>query len=531
MDQPPVGTKRKLSRKNHGTLITTSQALPASAETYTTPTHNPHMSGITLQTKQLSYRALLSTSLLLTAMITLTGCDASEYQSAQKKQRDQAEQALKQATVHMNNAASGGFHEKLAPDADFDIAQYRLEQLSKATQLLNDAPPVPAMEYAAASLGSNIASTEARHGLNNTLEAWTLQTARATRLIGLVSAINSANIIATEQAKVDSTQAIAAIRQTEKELIARNDGLQADSKKQQDLADALQKSIDQNNKGHRDNMAEADKLSREAYTAKGQMQYDLYIRASTAKQVANNFSSKVSLDEAKISIHTAQLKLNSTILAGIKEQIAQSRQSIEVITQRAQQRAEQVRKATEAGKQNASDFDTVFKQFAQLQLDGITAPLQDVNAKFAQAVQQGQNAMQNAPGSAGALAAIHYNATRTEFGNALGQQALIHSAYAQTLQTLADALGAALPNRVSQINDAITDANKAADDARAAAKTHLEESDKEFETLAQGGSATQRSIVLRNRIAAQHALARVTDDSSYLDRAKTFQQQLANPDQ
>jgi hypothetical protein len=477
-----------------------------------------------LSIKQTFYRGSTSTCLLLAALVTLAGCEPSQ----ESADRAEAEKAIAQATEHMDNAASGGFHTTLTPESSFDIDEYRVQQLNQATQALSHRAVMqsPSMRTAAASLSSNIATTEARSGLHDALEAWTMQTARATRLIGLVSAIQNANVIATEQAKVNANDAIASIRQTEKALIARNDGLQAETQKIKARADALRKTIDDNLKARQAKIVEADEISRQAYTAKGQMQYDLYLQASASKTAANQHASKANLAEAELSIEEAQLKLNATTLASIKEQVNQARQSIELLSQRSQQSADQASAASELATEKAGEFDEVFKQFAQQQLDGVTTPLQTVNEKFEQAISQSQSAM-----AAGVMAAIHHNVTRAEYGAALGQQAMIHDAYAQTLQTLVDALGQTLPNRVSQIRDAIAAAKQSAATARETAKTHLTESDKELENLTDGGAPNQRSIVLRNRIAANHTLARVNNDGSFLDTAKALEQQLNNPNQ
>jgi len=392
---------------------------------------------------------------LLAGSLPLVGCEQRES----NKQQMEAQRQFEQAYTHLERATSGTRHEKRGEDSP-SIGEYRRAQLQEAAEqikgLTNQGPA--AQKAAAMALIAESHTAKARMHARTAGDLWTHQTPLASELSSHASSIRSAQTVASEHAKVDHEQYLGDLNAQQAELVAEIDRLKTDitdvRSTVEDLREQVQTATDKRN----ELVAEAEQLSRKAFAAEGQAQYDLYVKAASATRAADRQTAAADMAAAKLSVEHARLRVLEMNLKHAEQLLAEVRDAIE----KAQQRRTDVKQITSESNQRietlTTQFNEKFTQYVARQTEQIDQAFADAAEQYQAAIDQYTAAKNVAPSETRQAFELELAAMQGQLGQVHAQHETINKAYVNTLKSLSENARDALP----RINESIQQAHDAA---------------------------------------------------------------------
>ncbi|MBI1370434.1 MAG: hypothetical protein GC162_17500 [Planctomycetes bacterium] len=460
---------------------------------------------------------------ILAVSVLLCACS----QRDDNKQQVDAGRKFNKAFEELAKAESGTRQEKRDADSP-PIEEYRQAKLQAAA---NELKPLTstgrgAQQLAARNLIAETSASKARLLARDAVLAWTDQTPLASELISDASSIRMARVIATENGKVDMTAYLADLRKQEQDLVAQQESLNGQvAELQKSVEDMRAQAQDLNDKRMK-KAAEADELSRKAFKAEGQMQYDLYVQAAGATREADKLTAdadlitaKLSVDHAKLRVAQKQVEHSGILLGEVRDAIKQAQQrgtDVAKLASDSQERAENLTKK----------FDEQFKSFVSTQADKIDAVFAESMKNYDDAVNGLTTASGVAPQASKSLADLELAGLRAEMGQVLHQQSVIDATYLDLLKSLGESVSSTLPDRATALTEAQTAAEARANKAKDAAKDALVTAAETLQKLTEASDKEVQRTALGQLIQVNLSLGSVTGNTEYNDSATKLRSQL-----
>jgi hypothetical protein len=413
------------------------------------------------------------------------------------------------------------------------INEYRQEQFKKAGEELAPLSKEgrAAQQMATQLLLAEVHASAARNLVAKAAIAWGQQGTVATTLISTASSLRITNSFAAKTGAVDYTAPLTELRTVEKAAVAKQDELAAEVKKGSETVATLEGQIKEATAGRQAKAAEADDLARKAFTAKGQAQYDLYVKSAAATRESDKLNAKNDLTAAKLDIEQAQFKVAQARLDGTKEELAQTREAIKALEKRGEDNTQIVASAKkDAGTLDAS-FAEQFKKLSMTQQQAVTDVFKAAEKELEQAQTLADAAGRTAPQDARHHAELFAANVQAETGFLYRQEAAVASGYADLVKSLSDSISTALPaDRVQALADAAKEATTSTEAATKQATDSLTKIAPKLHDIADAGkSATDKPLersALKSLIQVNASLASLSGATDAADKNKALQDRL-----
>jgi hypothetical protein len=261
-------------------------------------------------------------------------------------------------------------------------------------------------------------------------------------------------------------------------------------------------------------VAVADDLARKAFRSKGQLQFDLYVNGAVANREADKLSAQAELSSAGRSIEESRLKIVSTRLANLDEQISLAKDSIANYQVRAQKTQQLAADAAARRDTQATAFETALKEMAAAQENGVDLVFDAANEQYTLSIEQLEMAMGAAPSSSRPSVQFAVSSGKAEYAQVLHQQAIVHLAYNDMLRSVATSLTGD-NQRAQMVNEVADAATTRADAARQKAGELYTAALADLEGPAESGDLQEAS--LRSLIQIQQGIATLAGEAGSRD--------------
>lgn len=455
---------------------------------------------------------------------------------ASHQQQTKAQKDFDQSVKTLGYVRRGIRDVKIDPKQYTPIDQYRQQQLdaaAAAVQPVAAASAPAAQQMAAALLISEAHASHARNFASHGVRAWAEEGAAQTDLVDLASQLRLASAAAQQRAAVDHSKVLADLGQTAQQLTQQQTQTQARVSTIQQTIDGIQQQLKTLAQQQREKMNASDDLSRKAFVAKAQQQYDLYVQAADATRGADKLTAQADVLRAQLNVAQAQLAAEQVKLKGVTREIA----DVQGAAQGVQQRTQQVHQLADDSKKEVARvqqrFDAVVKKLLADHESLVVGAFTQAIKEHEQAVAQAQKAAKVAPsdGQAKPAADLAVASAQAEQGFTCRQFASAQASFADTLTTVAQSIAQTVPDRAKPLSDAADAARKKADDAREQAKALLTKAASSFDTLATtaktGRQPKLERAAVRSIASADDSLAAVTGDHGYDAKAKEARDRAA----
>ena len=448
---------------------------------------------------------------VLAALLGVAGCSQREA----NKQQLEAQKTFDEAFKQMALATSGTRDVKLAEDSQTleQFRQQKLKDVAKQLQPLTSQGP-PAQKLAALSLIAETYASQARLLARSASAAWPQQTALGSALLSDASSIRVAQTIAAEHNKVNHDKYLAGLRDHEKQLVSQQDQLATELAAQRKAVETLSGKEQTASETRKTKIAEAEKLNRQAFSAEGQAQYDLYIKAAGATREADRLSAEADTAAAKLSIEQAQLRVLEKRHENTQQLLAEVREAIKQAEQRASDTRDMATKSEQRATQLAESFNAKFKTLVTQQAEQVDQPFTEALEQYEQSLNKLEAAKAVAPPAARQATELDLAGIRAEMGQVHQQQALIADAYSQLLSSLAKTTEP-LEQLHGPTAEAASSASARSSKANSAAQDTLTTALEQLNTVAESGDKGAKVAALEQLVQVNLALAIVTENDQY----------------
>lgn len=459
---------------------------------------------------------------VLAALLAVTGCGQREA----NKQQLEAADTFDSAFDKMALATSGTRDVKLAEDSQAleQFRQAKLQEAAKQLQPLTSQGPA-AQKLAALSLIAETHASQARLLARGATSAWSLQTPLGSQLLSDASSIRVAQTIAAEHNKVNHDKYLAGLRDQEKQLVAQQDQLATELTAQRKIVEDLRSQVQTAGESRKSKIAEAEKFNRQAFSAEGQAQYDLYVKAAGATREADRLSAQADTAAAKLSIEHDQLRILEKSHDHTQKLLAEMREAITQAEQRAADTRDMASKSDKRAAELTEDFNTKFQTLITQQDKDIDQPFAAAMQQYEQALNKLEAAKAVAPPAARQATELDQAGIRAEMGQMLQQEAMIAASYGNLLSSLSkavEALDQLHGPTAEAATSAASRASKATDAARDALTTALES----LNTLAESSDKGAKAAALQQLVQVNLTLAIVTGNDQYKAAAEQTRAKL-----
>jgi hypothetical protein len=283
---------------------------------------------------------------------------------------------------------------------------------------------------------------------------------------------------------------------------------------QRKTVEALRSQVQTASESRKARIAEAEQLSRQAFSAAGQAQYDLYVKAAGATREADRLSAQADTAAAKLSIEHDQLRIIEKQHENTQQLLAEVREAIKQAEQRATDTRQMATKSEQRAVGLTEDFNTKFTTLVTQQAEQVDKPYAEAIEQYEQSLNKLEAAKAVAPAAARQATELDQAGIRAEMGQMLQQEAMIAAAYGNLLSSLSkttEALDQLHRPTAEAAASASSRAAKATDAARDALTTALEQ----LNTLAESSDKGAQKAALQQLVQVNLALATATGNDQY----------------
>ncbi len=464
---------------------------------------------------------------LIIPLLALASCNPEQAS------RDQAEadKKLEETAGYLGRVQSDTREIKRVSTSE-PINEYRQQQLQKAAANVTTLSKSgrAANQIAASLLIAEGHSSQARMLSSNAERAWTSQGGAATDLITLGSRIRLTASAGVESAKVDFTKQLTELQDSEKQLQSKAQEFTASAAQAGVTIKELQGQITQLTASQKAKSAEADDFSRKAFAAKGQAQYDLYVKVGESTRAADQFNSKADVAQANLSVAQSQQQVEQARLDGTNVQLKATQDALTAINARitqlktdADESKATLDKLINGTKDSSGNvimgFVATLDKYTKTQAD-IAELCKKASAEYDAAVKSADEAMRSAPEDGKVLADLTAGAALAEQGFLYRQLMLIQAGYAEHLKNIGESVTAALPAQAPAITTASTDAAKQSADAKEQAVAILGKAITRLDKIATAAKTKDKAVeraAIQNLILANASLGVVSADAASVE--------------
>lgn len=431
--------------------------------------------------------------------------------------------------------------------------EFRQKELAKAEAMLK---PIagdgsPQAQLAIRGLLAEIEKSKAMVEATDAVSLWARQGGLSTRLLVLASEIRLAGANADAHAALDLSKELEAARAVETALNTEKEKLEGEANElESKIADLNAKIADLDGK-RTAQVTKSEKLSREAFTSKGEKRYQLSVEASEATRAADGYTAERETLAADLSVLQSQMKLVATQIDELTREngrLAANKVAIASIEERddkhkalaaaARDKAQQLyaNNPVKVSDEKTEDLSFV-KGFAQL-----TTRQSEVTGKFAASVEQLSAAINTAKagasgarGSTADAANLDVHSREVMLGFVHQEQVMIDSGYRELLKGIGTAFEPVTLESAQSTKGAIAEAIETTDARVTATKetgklafeTAIEGLNKVITSASGSKDAETESNAIVLKIAALRGLAAITGDDSLASEVTALKTRLA----
>lgn len=430
--------------------------------------------------------------------------------------------------------------------------EFRQKELAKAEAMLK---PIAGdgtrqAQLAVRGLLAEIEKSKAMVEATDAVSLWARQGGLSTRLLVLSSEIRLSGANADAHAALDLSKELAAARAVQTELGAEKDKLEGEAKELESKIATLTAKIADLDAKRTAQVTKSEKLSREAFTSKGEKRYQLSVQASEATRAADGFSAERETLAADLSVRQSELKLVATQINELTREngrIAANKVAIASIEERDDKHKALAASARDKAQQlyannpvKVSDEKTEDLSFVK-GFEQLTTRQTQVTGKFAAAVEQLTAAINTAKAGASGAGASTSDAANLDvhsrevmLGFVHQEQVMVDSGYRELLKGIATAFEPVTLESAQSTKGTITEAIEAADArvtetkeaGKLAFETAIEGLNKVIKSASGSKDAETESNAITLKIAALRGLAAVAGDDSLASEVTALKTRL-----
>lgn len=472
--------------------------------------------------------------LLLIALLPAftLGCGQTEAD----KERAETSAAFEAVAQDLERAVSGTVEG--SKDKPYTETQevYRREKLASATeklrQLANRGEPL--QQVSVHALLAEAEKSTALATIHEATLAWSRKSPEMMALIGHASQIRLANARGAAHSAVDVTQQLADARAAEAAVQTEREQLTKESDTLKGEAADLEAKIAELDTKRNDRTQKADALSRRAFATKGQESYDLYVQAADLTTQADDLTAEREWLDAQLDNKKSELAIINAKLGQINAEdgrLASIRKAIQELEDRAAKHKQLAVEAKALAEQSMAEFDTQFESFTAHQAEQVDAKFDAAIAGLEKAIQDAQTALSSSTSTTRTSAQLELASRKLMLGLARYERAQLTEAYSATLGGIVTAIEPVDATKAGTIAEAAEAATARADETTQAAITTINEAVTELQKVAddaKGAKAVETEIsALRLQIAGLRAVAAATGDEAQAARVPELLTRIA----
>jgi len=464
---------------------------------------------------------------------SLVACGRTETNEQQAQAMDRFEQAWEL----QEQAVSGVIYERDRIKSDEEgnillgetIEEYRQEKQALAAEKAQQisGTGLPGGQLAAKNL--LLAQSQASKGRKLARDAslaWTEQADLHTRLINSASGIALSAHTAEQYGKLDFREQIASAREALEEQTRQEQELVATVGKGESRVKELEGKLQDLTTASRQKAGESEELARKAFTAKGQAQYDLYVRSAEASNEADALTAQADNIRLQLNLGRSGLRVDRIRLEGVQGRVESLAQALKSLQNRS---ADTQKLAREAGTRAQSlaeeQFQPGFEELTGGYREQVVAQFDEAIETMGQALESAEAAASSAPPESRNDLQLHAIGLRLALGTIVRQRLLAETGYRDLLKALHGSLSQLRP----ALAESIAQAFAASEERLAAIAGQGEELlGKALEDLGPltEGQGPQQRLPLRYLAQTYQTLAAVTGKDQYRSLAEQTTQRI-----
>ncbi|MEX2672467.1 MAG: hypothetical protein WD294_10195 [Phycisphaeraceae bacterium] len=468
--------------------------------------------------------------ILLVCAALLVACEPESSYSERREARDtfaEAQQLLDQAL------AGSVVRDVSAEPYGKPIYEYRREQFQAAADVLQPLVNSSSQSDRVAA-HKLLAESATNHGNAVVQEAsrnWNELLNTHARLLSAVSSLRDAHTVQAGHETIDLTDQIAQLRTDETDLLSERDAIEQRLADLDDTIAEIEAEMAETREARNEINVEADKIARQAFTAEGQEQFDLYLEASELSEASGQLTSTIEAAEGRLDVQQSQGKLEQIQLEQIDQQIQQYREAAEELETRTGTIAEIVQDASTRYDEGAEHFTQLLDYLVTAFEEDVEDVIVAADDHFEQAVQHLQSAQQAASDSATRQALqVQLQGARASFARSKAQISRMRQNYRNLLIGVAEAVSDVVPQHAESMGELSQEIDERATASAAEAEEMLTEASTQLTDMlepaeARGDTAIHRAL-LQHLVVINSTMANLTNDTAYRTQATDYRAQL-----
>lgn len=436
--------------------------------------------------------------LMMLLPMAMCGCERIEQQA----QQDKAVSEFNNAVSHLENA-NAGYNRSgtldpttvkggVSDDSLFgkvtglkegqSYEDYRRAQLEAATAALNNlgSSGTPAQQMATMLTLSEIHATIAREHATNASRQWATETMQPAQLFDTLNALRDSKTSANAYAKISYENVLARLNIEINTAEAQVDDVSKEIAALEKELEGLQAEIKTNQEGQAKFEKESGDAKRKAFTAKGQLAFDLEKTAAESLLKADQHSMTIERLNARADLIQSKLRVQNILLKQAQDNITNAKDAVAEIKKREMSTTELQTAAANLATKREEAFNKVFADVVKNQSEDVLKSYDAAMAAFDQAIkfaEQSQNKASSIkndrvnPGGAAearARSAFQLADVQSQKAHYLKQYESTLSGYATLLTQLTNAASGDLVEStlITQFGELKAKATEAADKAK-----------------------------------------------------------------